>query len=330
MAAAYKIGIEIETLLEPRRIAAENLVEFGRGLEEKFLDMPNRIHGIHCDLDELEYHGPNTLTEWSITEDCSIDEDNSQQFAIEFTSPIMFFSNPAWKSSVVSIFDCLRINTFLQVNHSCGFHVHISKKEASWTREDLVRISRAIIYFEPSLELIVPAHRRGSIWAKNNRCDNHRFEGKSDRQAMDLIDGCKDNEELAQLMNGGNDRNFSWNFTNLLGGDQNTIEFRRGPGITNENDAFRWVEFVVRFVNSARNTGSRYGLSAFRRDAIGLQEFLRAHVIPNSQAGLLNPLFDGKEGYLEPRKIGELTASQRARVADKAEEAYRKKHMWIA
>ncbi|EZF30724.1 hypothetical protein H101_05650 [Trichophyton interdigitale H6] len=135
---------------------------------------------------------------------------------------------------------------------------------------------------------------------------------------------CTNNVELVQLMNSGNNRNYGWNFTNLLEGDNYMVKFRRGPGITAEIDGFRWVEFVVRFINSARNIGTRWGLSQYRRDVLGLHKFLCDYPVPNSNPGLLEPLFAGKTGVLEPQRLGQLTPEQARRLRDKDDEAKNK------
>ncbi|KAF3491113.1 uncharacterized protein GIQ15_00630 [Arthroderma uncinatum] len=299
MADSYKIGIEIEILLTPNSHAPLSVEAFAQTLVSKYHEFPSRIHSIHCDLDLLPYDGPNSLSEWSIVEDCSLDTDNSQQSAFELTSPVMEYSRPTWKTS-----------------------------EAAWTLEDLKRISRAIIYFESSIELVVPEHRRGSIWGKNNRSDNYQLEGLSDVQAYSRVDACTTNEELVQLMNCGSNRNYGWNFTGLLDGDNFTIEFRRGPGLTREIDAFRWVEFVVRFVNSARKTGNQGPLTTYRRDVSGLRNFLSAHATPGGYAELVDPFFAGKTVFLEPRKVGQLTAIQTAKVMAKNAEKDRRNLIW--
>ncbi|OAL72652.1 hypothetical protein A7D00_3654 [Trichophyton violaceum] len=324
METNYKIGIEVELFLQPNDNVYTSKEDFAKELVSSYRQIKENVHLMHLDLDECPYFGPNRLTEWTMEEDCSLETDRPGQIDAEFSSPVMYHSNPLWRRSVGSVFKHLRTLASLQVNHSCGFHVHISKQERPWTLEDLKRVSRAILYFESSIELVVPEHRRGSIWGKNNCCDNPRFEGKSDKASFDLVDACTNNVELVQLMNSGNNRNYGWNFTNLLEGDNYTVELRRGPGLTAEIDAFRWVEFVVRFINSARNIGTRWGLSQYRRDVLGLHKFLCDYPVPNSNPNLLEPLFAGKTGVLEPRRLGQLTPEQARRLRDKDDEAKNK------
>ncbi|EGE07700.1 hypothetical protein TEQG_06683 [Trichophyton equinum CBS 127.97] len=140
--------------------------------------------------------------------------------------------------------------------------------------------------------------------------------------AKELVSSYRQIKE--NLMNSGNNQNYGWNFTNLLEGDNYMVKFRRGPGLTAEIDAFRWVEFVVRFINSARNIGTRWGLSQYRRDVLGLHKFLCDYPIPNSNPGLLEPLFADKTGVLEPQRLGQLTPEQARRLRDKDDEAKNK------
>jgi hypothetical protein len=55
---------------------------------------------------------------------------------------------------------------------------------------------------------------------------------KTLRQCFQLVDQCSNNTEIADLMNDNGDRHYGWNFTNLYDGGIMTIEFRRGPGVT--------------------------------------------------------------------------------------------------
>ncbi|EZG04336.1 hypothetical protein H106_05987 [Trichophyton rubrum CBS 735.88] len=267
METNYKIGIEVELFLQPNDNVYTSKEDFAKELVSSYRQIKENVHLMHLDLDECPYFGPNRLTEWTMEEDCSLETDRPGQIDAEFSSPVMYHSNPLWRRSAGSVFKHLRTLASLQVNHSCGFHVHISKQERPWTLEDLKRVSRAILYFESSMELVVPEHRRGNNY---------------------------------------------------------TVELRRGPGLTAEIDAFRWVEFVVRFINSARNIGTRWGLSQYRRDVLGLHKFLCDYPVPNSNPNLLEPLFAGKTGVLEPRRLGQLTPEQARRLRDKDDEAKNK------
>lgn len=254
--------------------------------------------------------------------------------AMEIVSPIFPYEHGAWRRAVCSILSSLSNEVVLQVNESCGLHVHISPDgKALWTLRDLKHLSRAILYFEPAIERLVPPHRRQNIWARSNYYDNPKLHGKGDSEVMQMIDGCQTLEEVVSLMNNGSNRNYAWNFTNIYSGGSFTIEFRRGPGAAQENTCLQWVEFVINFVHAAKCGGTQSQLAVYSRDVEGLMHFFRGYTVAGGNMSVHGSLFASKSGFLQPCKMGGLTEAEEAKVNAKDKEANRKNMImkkWMA
>ncbi|EFR03566.1 hypothetical protein MGYG_06563 [Nannizzia gypsea CBS 118893] len=147
---------------------------------------------IHCQVEQMDadYKVGIEVEIVLIPEDKMLKsiEDLAKKFLLSNAHPRSCITN--WKKSVTSVFNHLRSFADLAVNSSCGFHVHVSKEKGSWNLEDLKRISRAINYFESSIELVVPESRRRNIWGKSNWTDNPRFDGLSEEDSYALIEAC--------------------------------------------------------------------------------------------------------------------------------------------
>lgn len=245
---------------------------------------------------------------------------------MEIVSPVFTYKpSSTWRDDARTLFSSLSNEVFLQVNESCGLHVHISPDgEDIWTLRDLKRLSRAMIYFEPAIERLVPSHRRQNFWARSNRHDNPKLEWKDNSEILQMIDQCETLEDVVSLMNNGSNRNFAWNFTNIYSGGIFTIEFRRGPGATQVNTCLQWVEFVVSLAHAAKCGGTKSELAAYTRDVEGMMHFFRGYPVADGNILIRDSLFANKCGSLKPRKIGQLTAVEEGKIRAKDEEAGRK------
>lgn len=246
--------------------------------------------------------------------------------AIEIVSPVFNYEpGNSWRNAVSNLFSSLSDEVVLEVNESCGLHVHISPDgDALWTLQDLKRFSRAIIHFEPAIEILVPAHRRQNIWARSNRYDNPMLDGKNDSEILQMIDRCETLEDVVSLMNNGSNRNFGWNFTNIYSDGTFTIEFRRGPGATQESTCLQWVEFVVSLAHAAKCGGTESELAVYGRDVEDMMHFFRGYSVAGGDMLILDSFFANQSGSLQPRKIRDLTVAEEAKIKAKNEEAGRK------
>lgn len=111
-------------------------------------------------------------------------------------------------------------------------------------------------------------------------------------------------------MNDNGRRYFAWNFTNLYYGGKATLEFRQAPGASDETACLPWVEFVASFVNSSKMMSSDRNISRFSRDVQGLRRFLTSFGVSGSNRGILESLFRGKSGYINPSPVRALVTAE--------------------
>ena len=107
---------------------------------------------------------------------------------IEVVSPVLFHRpDGEWMGQIRALFHNLNRLCSIKTNRSCGFHVHFSPVDG-WNLERVKALGRAIIYFEPSFEEILPVERRRNEYAKSNRFDNWRLREKSGQEIFQAID----------------------------------------------------------------------------------------------------------------------------------------------
>ncbi|KAF9644767.1 hypothetical protein BDM02DRAFT_3121354, partial [Thelephora ganbajun] len=166
-------------------------------------------------------------------------------------------------------------------NTSCGTHVHVSPSN-EYTSAQVKAIARAILYFEPAINALVPSHRLGNPFCKTLFASNRNFAGKNVEQAIAIVDKVDSSHPtlVAELMNPDMDRYYAWNFTNLHDNDVLTIEFRQGEGVATPVDALAWAEFVVTFVGAAVAVAASHNdLKKFALNVHGLKDFLTHGVV---------------------------------------------------
>jgi len=237
-----------------------------------------------------------------------------------------FSQDSPWRDLVQEVWVSIMGSCLIRTDQTCGTHVHISPLgNLQWHIESLKHICRSILWFESALEVVVPKTRRGNAWAKSNRFDNSKFQGKDIAQCFQLVDQCSNNTEIADLMNDNGDRHYGWNFTNLYDGGIMTIEFRRGPGVTEVGMCLGWVELAVSFIQSAQSFGTLAQLTNYPKDVQGFKDFIIAGLEQGvNKYELMTPIFQGKSGSLEPIRVGNLTLEQRQKLHQKTEEDRKK------
>lgn len=128
---------------------------------------------------------------------------------LELVSPILEFSHASdFRHQVEHVWEHLKANTKIEVNESCGTHIHVSPQNDSgtWGLEALKAICRSILFFEFAFEAVLPPHRRRNIWAKSNLYDNDHFPDKRLEACFSLIDGCQTVPRIVELMNDSDDK----------------------------------------------------------------------------------------------------------------------------
>lgn len=153
--------------------------------------------------------------------------------------------------------------------------------------KDLRALSKAIVYFEPCLQSLLPSHRaRGNSDCKQNYTENPYLKPESIRRCFEIINELSSIADLKDVMN--NDRSeashtksYAWNFTDLSWNSEKqrvdgTIEYRSPPYAKNASECLAWMEMAVTFASAARMAADRGAKirKRFSRDLNGLQEFL--------------------------------------------------------
>lgn len=142
----------------------------------------------------------------------------------------MNYDDEDWKGEIEELFRSINFICVTDSNQSCSTHIHISPGLGiEWELENLKRLCRAIIWFELAFEVLVPRGRRQNEYAKSNRYDNPRLQGKMTTECMALINACDSNPAIATLMNNDGDRYMGWNFLNLYYGGKHSVEIPQGP-----------------------------------------------------------------------------------------------------
>ncbi|KAJ5404866.1 amidoligase enzyme-domain-containing protein [Penicillium sp. CMV-2018d] len=324
MDAGFRIGIELEILLTHRKKAKDefpDLEAFANHLIAHFHSARRPYPRVHNDVDGI-YEGSEISAEWSLTDDVTIKPDTDDQWSLELVSPILqYHERSPWRDEVRHMFRALSLVCDVEANQSCGVHVHISPpKNSAWSLDTLKSICRSIFYFERAILAIVPDHRRSNAYTASNRCDNSRLKGKSVRECLSILDRCENHVEIVDLMNDNGRRYFAWNFTNLYYGGKATLEFRQAPGASDETACLPWVEFVASFVNSSKMMSSDRNISRFSRDVQGLRRILTSFGVSGSNRGILESLFRGKSGYINPSPVRALVTAEQETLKAKEDE----------
>lgn len=164
-------------------------------------------------------------------------------------------------------------------------HVHL-KPSICWTMKDLRALSKAIVYFEPCLQALLPSHRaRGNFYCKQNYTENPYLRSESIGRCFEIINGTSGLADLKEVMNhdraGGHTRYYAWNFTNLSWDAERrevdgTVEYRNPPCANGAGACLAWMELALTFASAARKAAARGAKirRRFSRDLPGLREFL--------------------------------------------------------
>lgn len=241
-----------------------------------------------------------------------------------------------WVLAVERIFRALNERGGVSTNTTCGTHVHLRPKNASWSLEDLQKLSCCVLYFERVFEVLYPEasvnsdsmsepsrieeyiknaqQNKRAIHAKANWVDNWKF-GVQYEENVNLILRTKNIDELKGLMNPVEekynardryDRTFAWNFTNLITGGLGTVEYRRPPGVQSANACVNWVRLATTFVRAAIQVDDPY--FPLKNDSSDipyvsvahLQRFLETGLpVGRTMSGCFGTFFDNKKGGLD-------------------------------
>lgn len=151
--------------------------------------------------------------------------------------------------------------------------------------KDLRALSKAIIYFEPCLQALLPSHRaRGNFYCKQNYTENRHMSSESTGHCLEIINDMSGLADLKEVMNhdraGGHTRYYTWNFTNLSWNVERqkidgTVEYRNPPDANSAGACLTWMEMALTFASAARKAAARDAKIRLKssRDLPGMREF---------------------------------------------------------
>jgi hypothetical protein len=210
---------------------------------------------------------------------------------------------------VKAFWQILKQSVDVDTNQSCGTHVHVSLT-SRWTLRDIQQLSKAVLWFEPSFQAIVPPHRRNNIFCKAFTTNNPEFVGKTIQECLKLIEAKEDYIQVADLMNP--DRYYSVNFQNLYYGRTGTVEFRMAPASKRPKEVLAWIDFAIAFTRASIKVDK---LSQYGRNVGGLKLFLRKGDLKGvTRPELRSPIFEnlGNSFRVDPSPLGPLSPEEQA------------------
>ncbi|KKY33577.1 hypothetical protein UCDDA912_g06478 [Diaporthe ampelina] len=216
------------------------------------------------------YRSGYSIALWTIERDGSIRKDNGRQVSMEIVSPIMVYDmTELWRDAVKSM-----------------YRKAAASMSICWNMKDLRALSKAIVYFEPCLQNLLPSHRaQRNSHCKQNYTENPYLSSEDIGRCFEIINNMSGIADLKSVMNcdrtGGHTRYYAWNFTNLSWNVQKqevdgTVEYRNPPYANNADTCLAWMELALTFVSAARKAAA-HGTKIrqrFSRDLPGLREFL--------------------------------------------------------
>lgn len=249
-------GIELEMIVRlPKQMIKfknfsidEKIIFFSKIMKTNLSDIPIDF----CVGSEITNYNV-----WNLIKDNSLKTDKNNYFTLELVSPIITNKHKQL-DQLKRILDFLK-KYDVNVNSSCGFHLHISQKRIPFSLYQLKKISKMFITFEKPMD----SHnkeRTKNKFCQSNR-DNIHFKNKSLDICYKLIDKCKNEYELLNLINPidknspiftergkgiyyGNwfrcQRYYKLNLTNLFN-DKKTIEIRSHSGTTDIKTIVNWI-----------------------------------------------------------------------------------------
>ncbi|KAI1339382.1 putative amidoligase enzyme-domain-containing protein [Xylariaceae sp. FL0016] len=261
--AFFQFGVEIELLIGSRSKNHKSWSSLASELSTRLIHS-----GIPNHLNEGNVKTPENYHEWSITREVTVPmQAGKNLWGLELVSPV-FTPNDAWIAHLSTIFKVLKAGFTISPSPNCGTHIHLSTSPPL-SASQLAAVSKAMLFFEPALDNLLPSPRANSYWCQSNRA-NPSLKTLSTPQCFDQLDyAAVDVPSIVRAMcvfpaksaygraNGFTEDFvhgvYKWDLSPLLPGGLGTIEFRQAPGSRSAEDARTWVELAVAFVAGAMN-----------------------------------------------------------------------------
>ena len=183
--------------------------------------------GVDC---EVEFYNHNTRPHWKIVTDASLRSVNGH--AGELVSPIL--KGEQGIRELKTVLEALNSVEGVQVNVSCGMHVHLDVRDM--TAKEIKTVFERYAKYESQIDLIMPRSRRNSPrWcATLQESVVSNYVGMADSKS-----------ELANAIG----RYYKVNLSNVH--TRGSIEFRQHSGTTEFRKISNWLAFLQQFVEKS-------------------------------------------------------------------------------
>lgn len=194
---------------------------------------------------------------------------------VELVSPILDLS-ASWMAHLSLIFKTLKSSFTLASSSNTSTHVHLSTSPPM-PADYLGALAKAILYFEPAMDALLPPSRASSYWCQSNLV-NPALKTLSLAQCFEQLDYCADVNDVARTMcsfpaksaygrANGYSQDFvhgvyKWDFSGLVdpsmclssnASPHGTVEFRQCPGSGSGEEARTWLMLALGFAAGAIN-----------------------------------------------------------------------------
>lgn len=229
-----------------------------------FPRFPNPAKGPGYYLEEAyeRNDGIQSYDQWWITDDILSrpTDSNYSWWAIEVVSPVYNFS-PESLDEVQRAINQLTSKFHIEVNKSCGLHVHVGHGASGFSLVALKNLFKFFVAFEPQLELLHPKHRRGRhhIYSAPLRFRSEladKFQTRYGKNSDLPLNVAYALHEISKHQS-TNGVISDWDKQKIvaitpralaLPGTKKTIEFRQHESTVDPNRIRAWIELVVQMV----------------------------------------------------------------------------------
>ena len=200
---------------------------------------------------------------WTVEPDASVVIEDGRRVDgylecdVEIKSPALRFCPEALKrlKRLVSV---LKAQFRVEVNASCGFHVHVGNRRSGFPLQTLKHLCMLTAMFEHQFNSLHSPDRVGNN--PSAKAPSALFRGQNPWDTVAEIQDCRSRGQLVRLIASdgrGLDRCFAYNLLPLVvAGAQRTIEFRQHRGTVQAAEMIGWVELVAGVVDAMHHIGT--------------------------------------------------------------------------